>query len=320
MNKISDTDTVMSEPDFIRRLNKIDLNLLTVLHALLETGSTQGAALRLGRTQSAASHSLKRLRAHFDDPLFTRNGPVLTPTALALALKQPLANLLGEAVSLVESGTTFDPVTSTREVVVAAPDICFGHAQRVCQRLADAGPRLRLRTTGASNGVDRLVRGEVDVLFTLYRDQFPAAATAYVLPNAHWSTLVRQDHPIKSKPTLGEWANFDHVQVHTGKGGRSPINDALAVAGADRRVALKVDTFLSALHATASSDLLFTTMADLAAQHASQLGLRRVALPIDVFPVPFRAVLRNRSSDSFSKWLRTTLTADEDVFGLDGSN
>ncbi len=316
MNEVCDTSAGMSDTDLIKRLNKIDLNLLTVLHALLESGSTQGAALRLGRTQSAASHALKRLRELFDDPLFTRNGPILTPTALALALKQPLSNLLGEVVSLVESGTTFDPGTSPREVVVAAPDICFGHAQWVCQRLAQAGPNLRLRTTGASNGVDRLIQGDVDVLFTLYRDQFPAAVTAHMLPNAHWATLVRQDHPIKAKPTLEDWATYDHVQVHTGKGGRSPINDALAVAGADRRVALKVDTFLSALHATASSHLLFTTMADLAAKHASQLGLRRVALPLDVSPVPFRAVLRNRSSDSFSKWLQTTLTTDENVFDL----
>lgn len=43
---------------------------------------------------------------------------------------------------------------------------------------------------------------------------------------------------------------YDHVQVHTDRGRRRPINDALAVAGVQRRVALKVETFLSALHAT----------------------------------------------------------------------
>lgn len=315
MNLICDITWLMSESDTIHRLNKIDLNLLIVLLALLETGSTQGAAVRLGRTQSAASHALKRLRVLFDDPLLLRNGPVLTPTALALSLKQPLANLLGEAVSLVDSGTTFDPIRSTRELVVAAPDICFGQAQRLCKYLAQAGPKLRLRTTGASNGVDRLIQGEVDVLFTFYRDQFPAAVTAHMLPNAHWSTLVRRDHPISSKPTLLEWATHDHVQVHTGKKGRSPINDALAVAGADRRVALQVDTFLSALHATASSDLLFTTLADLAEPQSEQLGLRRVMLPIDVAPVPCRVVLRNRANDVFSNWLEATLMADD--AGLD---
>lgn len=306
----------MSDTDLIQRLNKINLNLLTVLHALLESGSTQSAAMRMGRTQSAVSHALKRLRELFDDPLFTRNGPVLTPTALALTLRQPLANLLGEAVSLVESGTTFDPKNTTREAVVAAPDICFGHATQVCRRLAQAGPELRLRMTRASNGVSRLIKGEVDVLFTLYQDQFPAAVTAHAITNVHWATLVRKDHPIKAKPTLDEWASFDHVQVHTGKGGRSPINDALAVAGADRRVALKVDTFLAALHAAASSDLLFTTMTELANQQSVQLGLRRVALPFEVSPVPFRVVLRNRPGDGFSNWLQTTLAQEEGGFCL----
>lgn len=61
-----------------------------------------------------------------------------------------------ETVSLVESGTTFEPEMSNREVVIAAPDICFEQARRVCQRLATAGPGLRLRLTGASNGIDRV--------------------------------------------------------------------------------------------------------------------------------------------------------------------
>ena len=42
-------------------------------HTVL-TGSVTGAAALLGRTQPAVSHSLRRLRDQFDDPLFQRIG------------------------------------------------------------------------------------------------------------------------------------------------------------------------------------------------------------------------------------------------------
>ena len=48
---------------------QLDLNLLVVLHELLRTGSTTETAQRLGRTQSAISHALGRLRDSLGDRL-----------------------------------------------------------------------------------------------------------------------------------------------------------------------------------------------------------------------------------------------------------
>jgi hypothetical protein len=63
-----------------------------VLDALLREGSATRAAKRLGRTQSAISHALPRLRDVFGDPLFVRVGPALRPTPRADALRAPLAH------------------------------------------------------------------------------------------------------------------------------------------------------------------------------------------------------------------------------------
>ncbi len=52
----------MNEID--RVLARLDLNLLTALHALLHNRSVTKAAEAVGRTQSTMSHSLARLRHH----------------------------------------------------------------------------------------------------------------------------------------------------------------------------------------------------------------------------------------------------------------
>ena len=67
-------------------LTAVDLNLLVVLRELLRARNTTIAARRLGRTQSAVSHALQRLRVLLDDKLFVRVGGGLRPTAAAEAL------------------------------------------------------------------------------------------------------------------------------------------------------------------------------------------------------------------------------------------
>ena len=55
-------------------LEKLDLNLLVVIDALLRTESVTTAATELNLTQSAVSSALNRARAHFQDELFFYDG------------------------------------------------------------------------------------------------------------------------------------------------------------------------------------------------------------------------------------------------------
>ncbi|MEM9731161.1 MAG: LysR family transcriptional regulator, partial [Myxococcota bacterium] len=62
-------------------LHRIDLNLLVALDALARERNVTRAAERAGVSQSAMSHTLRRLRELFGDPLLVRGrgGMVLTP-------------------------------------------------------------------------------------------------------------------------------------------------------------------------------------------------------------------------------------------------
>ncbi len=97
----------------------LDLNLLATFDALYELRSTTLAADRLGLTQSAVSHALRRLRTAVGDPLFVRGGRALQATArateMAPAVREGLARLRGAIAP-----TTFDPATARRTLTIAA--------------------------------------------------------------------------------------------------------------------------------------------------------------------------------------------------------
>ncbi len=78
----------------MRFMARIDLNLLAVLEMIEARGSLTGAAAELNLTQSAVSHALGRLRLHFGDPLFVRQGNAMIPTPLTLSVIGPIRGAL----------------------------------------------------------------------------------------------------------------------------------------------------------------------------------------------------------------------------------
>src|SRR5436309_1133899 len=107
------------------QLNNVDLNLLVTLDTLLRTHNVNQTAVLMGRTQSAISHALNRLRAQLKDPLFVRTGRGLQPTAEALDMAEPLrALLVGVEQLLVGRGQrVFDPAKLERTFHVGTTDM-----------------------------------------------------------------------------------------------------------------------------------------------------------------------------------------------------
>lgn len=103
-------------------LKNVNLNLLTVLHALLKTGSVSDAAELVNRTPSAVSSSLSQLREVLEDPLFVRVGARLQATERAAQLRAPVERIMEEIESVFDI-PVFEASKSTRKFVVASSDI-----------------------------------------------------------------------------------------------------------------------------------------------------------------------------------------------------
>src|SRR5258708_19614723 len=94
-------------------LPAMDLNLLVALEALLAEAHVGRAARRIGLSQPATSHALKRLRQLLNDPLLVRVGIRMQPTPRAIALRPPLTEALHQLPAL-PLPKTFDPPNITR--------------------------------------------------------------------------------------------------------------------------------------------------------------------------------------------------------------
>lgn len=103
-------------------LSRADLNLLVVFEAILAERHVGRAAGRLNLTSSAVSHGLGRLRRLFDDPLFLRTPRGVVPTERAMALAEPLADVLARVRGVIAIAEPFDPATSTRRFTIGASD------------------------------------------------------------------------------------------------------------------------------------------------------------------------------------------------------
>src|SRR5258708_37926520 len=102
-------------------LASLDLNLLVALDALLAEASVGRAAARLGLSQPATSHALRRLRLIMRDPLLVRVGARMELTRRAEAVRESLAEaLIGVRRLFVTGG--FEPGTSSRQFSLIMAD------------------------------------------------------------------------------------------------------------------------------------------------------------------------------------------------------
>lgn len=91
----------------------VDLNLLVAFQALMETKSVTKAASKCFVSQSAMSHSLQRLRALLDDPLFERVGSHMEPTPRAIDISAVIDGLLHTVRNEVLQPKSFVPAAYT---------------------------------------------------------------------------------------------------------------------------------------------------------------------------------------------------------------
>ncbi|WP_433927769.1 LysR family transcriptional regulator [Sorangium cellulosum] len=101
----------MSAPP-LPRLRAVDLNLLTMLDAVITERNVTRAAEHLGMTQPAVSSALTRLRLLFDDDLFVRSGKEMAPTPRALSLAGPIRDALDLIQSSLAQPDAFDCTAS----------------------------------------------------------------------------------------------------------------------------------------------------------------------------------------------------------------
>ena len=294
-------------------LRRLDLNLLFVLHTVLETRNVTAAARRLNMSQPTVSRAIGRLRNVFGDPLFSKGAGGVVATPRAEALSDSIAALLADIEAAV--GTPeFDATTTTRVFRIATTDYgALAVVPALAADLAIAAPRAGIAVVPFEPDVFRsLSAGEIDlVLYT--EDPIPAGLSSSMLFEEGYSSLVREGHPIlaggRVDVDLDAFLAFPHILV-TVLGGRTGVVDAgLAALGCTRHVAVSVPYFATAALIAARSDLILTLPRKAIEQLAEPHKLFVFKPPVTIEGYKYRMIWHPRSSrDIGHKWLMERVT------------
>lgn len=302
------------------KLSALDLNLLVAFDTLAREGSVTRAAAKLHVSQPALSGALARLRHHFQDPLFVRQGGRMRPTPRARQLARPIAEAIAILREMLEPGARFRPETSTRLFVVAATDyveaICLGRLMRALQREAPGASLRAVRPPQALwPPVEALRDGAVDLALGLFAPEVRPRQDqlSQRLAPERIVAVIRERHPgVGRRLDLRTFLEIPHIRIiYPNDGHAGVVDTALASRGLERRVALTVANLTPVPAIVAGSDLIGLAPERLARAWARAFALRIFDPPIAIPDLPLTMVWHeSRQNDPVQRWFRNLIARE----------
>jgi DNA-binding transcriptional LysR family regulator len=286
--------------------HRIDLNLFRVLDAIYLHGGITAAARALHLTQPAVTHALNRLRDHFGDPLFVRQGNRVLPTERTLAMIDDVQRHLRGLQGTLRLDTEVRPETLDLEMTIGARDLLESLAlPALAEAFAAEAPGLRLVNRRVPlDAVERgLAGGQLDLVFERRLRTGPRVVSQYLFDET-LVVVVRRDHPLVHGLDRNAYFAAGHVSVSP-LGEPNTLDVLLGSQGRHRRIQLVSQHHFSACQIVAAGDLLLTLPRFYALKMAALLPVEVVTLPLRVKPYPIFAYWHEvREADRIHQWFR----------------
>lgn len=268
------------------RLNRLDLNLLVALDALLAERSITRAAERIHLSQPATSGALARLREFFGDELLVRVGAQMKPTPLGESLAAPVSNILMQIQTTVERDLEFEPENAERKFRILCSDYTVSTViSPLVEHLAQAAPGIQLEIFSPNNNPkESLEQGEVDFLIM----------PSYILSDDHpfdnlfaegFVCLGWDENPLFDRAlSQEEFINAGHVSVRFGSS-RQMSRDQIFLKeryGIEPNVEIVTSTFNSIPSMLVNTRRIATCYQTLASYWQDILPLKTSPLPFEM--------------------------------------
>lgn len=290
-------------------IDRVDLNLLKSLQALLSERHVGRAAKRMHISQSAMSHTLARLRDTFGDPLFVRTAKGLEPTARALGLTTKLSIVLDDIGSLLAQ-EKFDPANikaryrlHTHSFIVSIYLAPFFH------KMHQLAPNLIFETHSLSEySYQQLDKGSVDLIVAAGY-QAPLRFMQRRIMEEDRVCLVDKNHPAQKNWGPETFLEYPHIQNTLVDDKDDPIAMGLRKQKlSPREVGFYTDDMLAQGVILKDSELIATIPQSLADFIQKQHDHVMLPCPFETQNVVIKAIWHERSqNDQLHKWLRNQL-------------
>jgi DNA-binding transcriptional LysR family regulator len=291
------------------RFNKLDLNLLVALNALLKEQNVTRAAERLHLSQSAMSNALTRLREHFDDELLVQVGRKLELTPRAETLKEAVSDVLVRIDTTIAAQPDFDPTKSEREFVIFVSD--YSMEMLVPQMLAISSrqrSKVRFKLLPQVKEPHRsLERGEADMLI-IPKAYCSSEHPAEKLFEEDFVCVVWRDSELaRSELTFERYVDAGHVVMQPTDSERPAFENWFVQRyGISRRIEVLTYSFAVMPFLVVGTELIATVHSRLARRIQPALPIKLVPVPL---PMPALVQVmqwhKYRSTDPGLVWLRS---------------
>ncbi|SEB18862.1 LysR family transcriptional regulator [Variovorax sp. YR216] len=299
------------------RYQRIDLNLLIALDALLAERNVTRAAERMHMTQSAMSGVLSRLRDYFEDPLLVPLGRSMQLTPRAESLIDPVRNIILQVDATLGVKPEFEPATAHRHFRVIASDyvtqVLLAEALR---RIAQMAPHLTFDVRPTHSGMAQdLDQGRVDFLVTPAHLTLPEHPQAILFEDTYHVIACQQNKALQDGITLDQYQSLGHVVYQADQGSNPWFEQWYANQhGSTRRIEVVAHGFLLMPRFVVGTHRIATVQTRLAKQFVQAMPLRLLEPPLET--PRLTEVLqwhRYREDDPGVRWVREQIIALAEV-------
>ncbi|MDR5836160.1 LysR family transcriptional regulator [Caballeronia sp. LZ034LL] len=290
-----------------------DLNLLRVFLAIWDLRSLTAAGDRLGLTQPAVSHALRRLRGLFDDPLFQRTPGGMVPTDAAFRLYPPLAQAFAIINDAMQQLAQFDPATAQRVFRISMSDMSEFYFLPPLVAMLDRearGIRIEVANVPVESVSAAMRAGEIDLALG-YVPGLDAGCVSQTLFVDEHVCVVRAGHPLrKTRPSREDLATLRYVYASTNATGHRMVEQWLDDLELKRDVVLRLPHFVVAPEIVMNTDLAVIFPKSIAQRFNRGKTFRILPLPFSLPPIEIKVHSHTQfASDPGIAWLRESLHA-----------
>lgn len=293
----------------------LDLQLLRIFLAIVETGSVSLAADLLGTSQPTVSYGLNRLRELLGDALFVRVNNRMRPTTRAQDLIVPMQRVLTTLENEIFSAPVFDPASSKRRFTFCMTDIGESHyippIIDVVRRHAP-GVTLRVVALSPDGTAVALENGQVDLAVGYFPDLLTPGFYQQQLSVSSFVCIGAPDNPhLRGALTLERYLAAPHVVVNAPARSQEVLTRLLGELDLLGRlnVVLEVPRFLTLLNAVSQTDLIASVPREAASYLQKLAPLSMRSLPFEVPMFSLKQHWHQRfHNDPAIFWLRRTVS------------
>lgn len=293
-----------------KTVHKLNTDELEVFVHIYKTQSVSRAASQLGMEQSSASIALNKLRQYFDDRLFVRTAAGMTPTPRAQSIYPELLEALARIETARGKPAAFSPRDSAREFRICMTDISeIIILPKLMNYLKKNAPGLAIEAEKIStDSRQRLASGDVDLAVGFLPD-LEAGFYQQALFEQDFVCLAAKSHRrIQGKLSPRLFSNEGHIVVATSGTGHAIVDKVLAKNKVERRVVLRVPSYLGVARIVAQTEFLVIVPRLFGMAIATQERVQVLEPPTKLPHYKVKQHWHERfNQDTGSIWLRQTM-------------